>query len=464
MTTLLRRRIPSPLEQVAKNYVGLVPPRYRLGRHYKATQRFLQVAQWWNAEEIKAWQLQKLQEVIAYAYKNVPGYYHLYNSAGVKPESIGSLADIRTLPFVTKELIRDNLPDFTSRAIPKCDHIYASTGGSTGVPFGFFQTAQNTQVEDGFMHLGWERAGWRLGEISAELRGGFVGSEEKFWKYDNYERTLFLSSYYLTDNTYDRYVNKVLGYKPRYLKAYPSAATVLADLVLSRKQVEQISFDILLLGSENLYDWQRAKLASAFPSAKLFAWYGHAEQVILAAMCEGSDQYHIWPFYGLTELCNNEGKEVDQGENGELVGTSFWNYATPFIRYRTQDLARKGNSNCRKCHRHFQLLSHVDGRLQEMIISRTGRYISMTAINMHSNIFEHVKQFQFHQVTPGKVKFLIIRKSGYSDQDTERISHDLSEKLGSDTDLEIIFTDAIPKRSNGKFRFLRQELQLNYGE
>ena len=464
MTTLLRRRIPSPLKQVAKNYIGVIPPGFRLGRHYKTTQRFLRLAEWWNAETINAWQLQRLRHIITYAYENVSGYYALYNAARITPESIRSLDDVKNLPFVTKELMRDNLSDFTSRAIPKCETGLCLDRGLHWRSFRLFPNSSKYATRRRFYASRLERAGWRLGEISAELRGGFVGSEEKFWKYDNYERTLFLSSYYLTDNTYDRYVNKVLKYKPRYLKAYPSAATVLADLVLSRKQVEQISFEILLLGSENLYDWQRAKLASAFPSAKLFAWYGHAEQVILAAMCEGSDQYHIWPFYGLTELCNNEGKEVDPGENGELVGTSFWNNATPFIRYRTQDFALKGDSNCRKCHRQFQLLSHVDGRLQEMIISRTGRYISMTAINMHSNVFEHVKQFQFHQVTPGKVKFLIIRKSGYSDQDTRRISHDLSEKLGSDIDLEIIFTDAIPKPSNGKFRFLRQELQLNYGE
>jgi hypothetical protein len=42
--------------------------------------------------------------------------------------------------------------------------------------------------------------------------------------------------------------------------------------------------------------------------------------------------------------------------------------------------------------------------------------------------------------------------------------HDLSQKLGSDMDLEIAFAEEIAKRANGKARFLMQELQLNYGE
>jgi phenylacetate-CoA ligase len=464
MSIFLRRQIPGPIKQLVKTYIGIIPPGYRLGKHYKTTQGFLRLAQWWDAGTIKAWQLQKLQEIVSYAYENVPGYYHLYRNAGVKPESIRSLDEIKILPFVTKELIRDNLPDFTSRAIPTRKQLYVSTGGSTGVPFGFFQTAQNVQIESAFMQLGWQRAGWRLNQVSAELRGRFVGSTEKFWKYDNYDRTLLLSSYYLTESNYDRYVGKILAYKPRYLKAYPSAATILADLVLSQNQVGRINFQIIFLGSENLYDWQRAKLMEAFPAAKLFAWYGHAEQVILAPMCERSEQYHIWPFYGLTELCDEQGNEVQKGEKGELVGTSFWNYVTPFIRYRTEDLAKKGDSYCHCCRRHFQLLENLDGRLQEIIISRTGRYISMTAMNMHSNVFEHVKQFQFQQLICGKVKFVIVRKPNYSDLDTQRIYHDLSQKLGSDIELEIAYADTIANARNGKFRFLKQELQIKYGD
>jgi phenylacetate-CoA ligase len=462
--TFLRRNISAPIKENAKRYIGLIPAGRRLGRHYKATQKFLRLAQWWNTEQIKAWQLQKLQETILYAYENVPGYYYLYNSAGVRPETIRSLDDVKALPFVTKELIRDNLSEFTSPAVPRREQVYTSTGGSTGVPFGFFQTARNRQIELAFMHLGWQRAGWNLGKISAELRGRFVGSEADFWKYDNYDRTLLLSSYYLSEHTYERYVDQIHAYRPQYLKAYPSAATILADLVLAKKQVGSIDFQIILLGSENIYDWQKAKLLEAFPSAKLFGWYGHAEQVILAAMCERSDQYHVWPFYGFTELCDEAGREVEVGAKGELVGTSFWNYATPFIRYRTKDLATKGNSYCDQCHRQFQLLENLEGRLQEMVVSRTGRYISMTAINMHSDVFEHVKQFQFQQRVRGELRFVIVPKREYSELDTKRIYHDLSQKLGSDMDLEIDFAEEIAKRANGKARFLMQELQLNYGE
>jgi phenylacetate-CoA ligase len=464
MSTFLRRQIPRPLRRLARVFIGIIGPRYRLGRHYKEVQRLLHSAQWWDSDTIKAWQLQRLKQIVEYAFKNVPGYYHLYKKAGLHPSDIQTLEDVRLLPYVTKEMLRDNLTEFSSRAIPKRCRLYATTGGSTGVPFGFFQTAVNGQIEDAFMHLGWKRVGWELGDRSAVLTGAFVGSAAKFWKYDNYERTLLLSSYYLIEDSYDRYVRKLLQYKPSHLRAYPSVATILSDLVLTKGDVGKIPLKTIFLGSENVYDWQKRKLQSAFPEARIFAWYGHAEQVILTAMCEYSDQYHVWPFYGLTELCDEEGVEVSVGEAGELVGTSFWNFVTPFIRYRTQDLAKKGNSRCDQCGRRFPLLESVEGRLQELIVTRNGRHISMTAMNMHSDIFDNVKQFQFHQMAPGKVSFRIVRKDSYTEKDTERIYTKLLQKLGPDMELDIVFVEVIDKTQNGKFRFLKQELDVRYGD
>ncbi|MFX0198874.1 MAG: phenylacetate--CoA ligase family protein, partial [Candidatus Hodarchaeota archaeon] len=202
----------------------------------------------------------------------------------------------------------------------------------------------------------------------------------------------------------------------------------------------------------------------AFPGSRLFCWYGHAEQVILAAMCEYSDQYHIWPFYGLTEILDQSGLQTEANETGELIGTSFWNYATPFVRYRTMDMAKKGTFGCPKCRRQFQLLEKIDGRLQEIVVSKTGRYISMTAINMHSDVFDHVKQFQFYQDFPGKIIFKVVMNENYVENDTHKIRHELMKKFGHDMELDIVFVEQISRTSSGKYRFLDQRLDIKYGE
>jgi phenylacetate-CoA ligase len=314
------------------------------------------------------------------------------------------------------------------------------------------------------MHSGWERTGWKPGDTSVVLRGAFVGSEERFWEYDPARRELLLSSYYLTDRTYPKYVSKIEEFNPKHLQAYPSAVTILADFLLEYNDVGRTTFKVILLGSENIYKWQKEKLQQAFPSARLFGWYGHAEQVVLAPWCEYADYYHIWPFYGFTEILDESGKEVKPSEIGEIVGTSFWNYATPFIRYRTMDRARKGPVGCEVCGRQFPLLENIEGRLQEIVITETGRYISMTALNMHSDVFENVRQFQFYQDTPGEVTFRVLRKDSYAEEDTFKIRRELGEKLGSDMQLEIEFVDEIQRTRRGKHRFLVQELDVRYGD
>jgi phenylacetate-CoA ligase len=466
LVEIARAVVPPRLRTPIKRWLyPLISLDKRVGKEgYWRLKAFLQKAQWWNRECIEAWQLRRLREMVEYAYQHVPGYHFLYCDAGVKPEDIVSLADVPLLPFTTKELLRDNLQDFTAKGIPSWRLRYVTTGGSTGIPFGFYYTEVNSWMESAFMHSGWERAGWQLGDMSAVLRGTFVGSEERFWDYDPVNRELLLSSYYLTEQTYPKYIEKIEEFSPKHLQAYPSAVTILADLLLEHSDVGRIDFQVILLGSENIHEWQKEKLRRTFPCARLFGWYGHAEQVILAPWCEDGEYYHVWPFYGLVEILDEENREVNEGKVGEIVGTSFWNYATPFIRYRTMDRAQKGAWGCEKCGRQFPILESIEGRLQEIIVTRTGRYISMTAINMHSDVFDSVRQFQFYQDTPGKVTFRVVRKGSYTDQDTAGIYWELKKKLGDDMELEIVFVDKIPRTQRGKHRFLEQKLDVWYGE
>ncbi len=452
------------IKKTARKFYYALPTHYRMGRKYRALRQFLQEAQWWPADRIATWQLQRLQNIVRYAYDNVPGYCALHKEAGLAPNDLRSFADFKYLPLVDKNLLRDNLADFTSRAIPQSQRIYVTTGGSTGEPLGFYHTRSNDVREAAFLHMSFARCGWKPDESMAILRGAFIGSEQQFWKFDRDKRHLLLSSYFLTEGSYERYIEKILKHKPQHLSAYPSSAAMLAALMLSRGETGRINFKTILLESENLYDWQKEQLRAAFPSAKIFGAYGHTEQAVLAAMCERSDAYHVWPFYGYAEILNATGYEAEAGESGEVIATSFWNEATPFIRYRTTDLVRKGPSHCAHCGRQFHLFDAIEGRLQEFIVTKNGRYISMTALNMHSAVFDHVRQFQFYQDAAGKVVFKVIRKEGYSENDSRMIQRELRKKLGDDVELSLAFVDDIPKTGRGKHRFLEQRLELAYGD
>ena len=415
--------------------------------------------QWWEPDQINNWKLKKLKHIINYAYRNINGYNKLYNEAGVRPEDIKSLDDIKLLPFVTKQLLRDNLSDFTNKNIVKWKKYYNTTGGSTGIPFGFYNS-DNSQIEDAFIHSGWERIGWELGGMTASLRGAFIGSEKNYYEYDKVWNVLNISNYYLTKDTLPKYITVIKKYNPKYLHAYPSAATILSDFIIDSGSVGQIAFKMIFLGSEGLYNWQKAIIRQAFPDTPIFNWYGHAEKNILADWCEKNEKYHINPFYGHVEILNKHNKEVTIGKIGELVGTSYWNYATPFIRYKTMDTARKGEAKCTDCGRNYLILENIEGRLQEEIITSTGRKISMTSINMHNDVFNNIKQFRFKQICKEEIILNVIKKDEYNQKDEAYIYKELKKKLGNDIALKINYVDKISKNKSGKHFFLDQQIKF----
>jgi phenylacetate-CoA ligase len=452
----------STMKQLGKGLLTWIPMDMKLGGTYCKWRSFLRKAERWPPEMIRIWQARRLREIVRHAWDNCEGYRELYRKAGVTPADIQDVDDLPHLPCVTKQMLQNNLEAFSA---PLQGRHYIATGGSTGIPLGFYVTRQNTHIEKAFMYAGWRRTGWKPGRCTAVLRGAFVGSQTQLWEYDSYWRQLNMSSYYLAPEALPVYLEGLQHFQPETLQAYPSACLLLADLLEDYGRPVELPFRFIMLGSENLYDWQVEKLCHVFPQARLFGWYGHTEMAVLAPWCEHRDTFHCWPFYGLTEVLDEKGCEVSEGEEGEIVGTSFHVMATPFIRYRTMDMAVKGPPRCPDCRRNFQILNNIMGRLQEVIVTADGRYISMTAINMHDRIFDALRQFQFLQEEPGRVIFRYVAKHPpLTPNEESYIRHRLQIKLGEDMELLLQSVLEIPLTSRGKLRFLEQRLPIHYGD
>ena len=459
----IRRRMTFSPKQASlvRRAASLIPVSLRQGSTYWSWRRRLEEVRSLPRREIEAAQLAQVRDLVRYACEHTEGYRNLYKDAGMSWEDIRTLADFRKAPFVTKALLRDNLDAFSVKVRGR---RYGTTGGSTGIPMGFYYTSTTKQIETAFMHDNWARTGWHLGMRTAVLRGGFVGTKDWIADYDPYHRELRLSSYHLTASTLPRYIEAIRAHKITVLQAYPSSLNMLCDLLREAGAAGQVSLEIIFLGSENVYDWQLEKFEKTFPGARILAWYGQAEQVILAAWCETRRTYHARPFYGLTEVIKKDGSPAQPGDEGDLIGTNFHNRVTPFIRYKTMDRAIVGESPCPSCGRDVLILDKVIGRMQEVIITATGRYIAMTSINMHDDIFDGLRQFQFLQDQKGKLTFKYVARAPLPPSTLARMRDGLSAKLGSDVELTLQAVSDIPRSSSGKYRFLDQRLSLAYGD
>ena len=87
-----------------------------------------------SRNEIEAVQLERLKDTVKRVYEHVPAYRAKMDAAGVKPEDVKSLGDVKNLPFTTKQDMRDNYP-YGLFAVPRKElrRIHASSG-TTGKP------------------------------------------------------------------------------------------------------------------------------------------------------------------------------------------------------------------------------------------------------------------------------------------------------------------------------------------
>lgn len=451
---------PKWIKVPAAKMLHSLPPQYLYGSEYTKTYNFLKESESYSKDQVCDFQIKKLQEICKHAYNTVPYYKNLFDQCGFDAQNLKYFDQLDNIPYLTKQLIQENIDSMISTKYTKNQISYATTGGSTGIPMGLYSNVEIDAKENAFIHFMWSRMGYKPNKKIAVLRGSFTG-KDGIIKIES--RQLMLSSYHMTDDNMYKYIQALKEFKPEYMHVYASSIYILADFMKRNHILPISSIKAILVGSENVYPHQR-QLVEEVMNCRLFSHYGHCERACLAGECVHSNYYHIFWQYGYTELINGKGEHATkEDEAAEIVATSFDNYAMPLIRYKTMDIACNTNDIC-ELHSNYKLIKNVKGRLQEVLVTSTGRYISMTSINMHSDVFDNVKQFQFYQDDPAFCVFNIVKKSSYTFKDEENIIVELKKKLGNDIGLRLKYVDEIPRTISGKYRFLIQKLPIIFTE
>lgn len=403
------------------------------------------------------WQLREVRRIVRFAFEKSAGYRKQFQQAGVGPDNVGSLDDLRRLPFMEKEILRDNLEEFS---VPMDNRTYCTTGGSTGIPLGLYRDPKAFSKELASKAYQYYRIGWREGDRQLVFRGLPIATPDHVQWVPEFNE-LRCSSYHLVPETMEYFYQRALEYRPEWVRCYPSSGHLFARF-LKEKGYRFPPVKGILCASENLYDHQKRMMRDVF-QARLFSHYGHYELAVLAGFCEKEDTYHVLPQYGYAELLDPNGQPVtERGGMGEIVATSFIMHATPIIRYRTRDYAVLKGWECPACGRPYQIWERIEGRLQEFIVTGTDRLISMTAVNSHDDIFDHIRQFQFYQEEKGRVQFRFIPKPTCDETVLRDVRRRLLVKLGEDVELTFEPVPEIPLTSRGKHRFLIQKLPVAF--
>lgn len=438
---------------------GFLPPAVRFTGEYRDSSEELARTEFESAASRSTRAMASLARLLERARDHAPFWAEARIPKGVLSPG-DAMEVLRSLPLVHKETIRDDLRAFTLGDVPASQREYLTTGGSSGIPFGFYLRRGYSQRERAHIHSVWRRFGWEPGTPTAVFRGAYVPTATSLWGWDRYSAELRFSGYHLTPADAPSMLAEVARRRIAFMQCYPSAAVLLSRLVQDGA-APRPHLRAIFLGSESVRPWQRRLIEETFgcPTA---VWYGHAEAAAFASVCEHDVGYHVDERYGILELVDESGRVIDEaGVVGEIVATGLLGPATAFIRYRTADLASWAEPGSCACGRPGRRLAAIHGRVQEFVVSREGRPVSATAINMHNDLFDNVLRFQFLQVEPGEVDLLLMPAARFTEADEERIRREIGDKLGKGFVLRLQRVAEIPLSPRGKQRFIDQRLPLD---
>lgn len=435
-----------------------VPVAGLYGRTYRQWRRFLRQSSGWGRREIAAYQAASLRRIVRYAYERVPYYQRIFDKQGLHPNDLRGGEDLQRIPLLSKEAIAKHCADLVSRAYPRIRMERVNTGGTSGRRMTFLRPRENAAMEWAFMTALWERVGYREGDRRIYI-GDILPSSSNgtHWVVDVLKRECRFSPFHLSPRELPVFLDQIgrLGYP--FLHGYPSALSFVARHALDRGIAGLPKVKAVLLGSEPVYPWQREALEEAF-GARVFSWYGQSEQVVLAGECEAGSRYHLVPEYGFAEIVHPDGTPAKAGEQGEIVGTGFYNWAMPLIRYRMDDWGRIEEGDC-ACGRPHAFLTDIEAKRDVNVIhSRHGHPISTTSVHLRNGILNNVERFQFLQERAGELVLQVVRGNGYTDGDTRRILASLDKQMGDSLDISIRFVDRLPLSASGKQQILDQRI------
>lgn len=443
--------------------MGLLPTDTILGSKFRENLRFVRETEHWPSFQTQAYQLQRLQDILRLAYDKTDYYREEFDRIGFKLQDFKSVSDMSTLPLIDKSVVIDNLDRMMTKPKNTAGIDYVATGGSSGNQLRFYIDAGRSAVEFAYLSASWERCGHQVGMPSAVFRGQIVPPDRNGLRheFDPILRRHYYSNFHMDENSIKKYLQHIETIGPCFLLAYPSSAFALAQFLVKTKTPLNAHIKAVLAGSENVYPDQRRYIEEAF-GCRFFSWYGHSEKLVMAAECESSSDYHVWPTYGYCELIAEDGSPVRQvGQRGEIVGTGFINTVVPFIRYRTGDFAEYVGEKCEACSREMLILRNLEGRWpQGDLVGKDGGLISMTTVNVHDDTFDKVRDYQFRQSIAGQAILSVVPLYDLTETDRKRIIEGMNKRLQGQITLELKVQSELLQTGRGKILRVIQEGQL----
>ena len=387
----------------------------------------------WPIERRRAFQWQRLKQLLQHAYQTVPFYRRHFDEHRFHPRDCLSLADLTKIPLLTKQHLREQGPlDFLSNQVDPAHCLTVATSGSSGAPLQILLAPAGQRAH---RVAAWRilfEHGFRWSDTTLEIRMTFgpthpaqrLGIARKIWL-----------SLLEPPASWVETLNRA---RPEVLVAGASTLRALADCMPAGGHQPRL----IVSDSETLYPADRARIRARLGRDPVDV-YGLVELSNFAWECERHDGFHI-----------SEDSHIVETVDGELIVTHLDQVDMPILRYRTGDTAVWRPAPC-PCGRSLAMLGRIDGRAIDSVVLPSGRTLHWPFFHEILGAFPELRQWRVIQ----SVDLSVCLQLATAPEQVAAIVRAIETRLPEPLVLRTEVVPAIRLSAGEKFRAVLREVR-----
>lgn len=423
------------------------------GHSTVAVLRAMERSQWLSTSEMERLQVARLREFLSRIGATVPYYRVLFSTLKFEPAALASVRDLQRLPLMDKAEIRSSTESLKADNAGKLERF--TTGGSSGEPLIFYRGKDRVSHD---VAAKWRATRWwhvDIGDPEIVVWGSPIelGAQDRLrLMRDRMLRTELLSAFEMSDSNMQKFIHRLIAYKPRMLFGYPSSLALLAEYARQHGyEVDNIGIKVIFVTSESLYDYQRRAIEAAF-GAPVANGYGGRDAGFIAHECPDKG-LHITAEDIIVEIVDAEGKSLPVGQRGEIVITHMSTADFPFVRYRTGDVGSLSAEPC-TCGRGLPLLGQIEGRSTDFVIAADGTVLHGLALIYVLRELPEVEEFKIIQESVSTITVQIVTSPSDTTQLERTVTEQFRRRLGNSLIVKFAYPAKIEREASGKFRYV----------
>jgi len=431
---------------------GYKVKRNRYGKTYYDYLKYLDKIHKLSREELETLQFNELMKLLNNTVEKSKFYRELYE--GIDINSFKSIDDLKKLPMVTKEMIRQNIDDVIT--IPKSGASVSNTGGTTGKSLTVYNRPEDIQKRMATLDYFKMKHGFRNMEMK---KATFMGKhivpptqkKKVFWRYNAAIKQMVYSAYNISEDNIPYYIESLNKFKPNAIDGYPSSMYEIALFMLRNNIKFEFKPVAIFPTAETVTEEYRRVIEKAF-GAEIRDQYASSEGAPFVWECECGN-YHYDITTGVIE---------NMEDSNEVLVTSFTTYGTPLIRYRIGDSIIFENINkvC-ECGFNTPLVKSIEGRAIDYLYSTKGAKINLANVaNIVKSMPNTIIKTQIVQDALNHIVVKVVVDGEFKDKHSEELTDVIKHRFGGEMKVDFEVVDDIPREKSGKYKLIVNKVKL----